>query len=116
MRSPVVYSFSHVMLFASLSTQQELSKCTDQLQIKDTDVEKLRTKIFTLENKCSKLRDYIRKLTTKCEEWEQSYEKQSQRLEKHSQQYRETRRKASEIARRYTKLANDVERRKKVSD
>lgn len=101
-------------LLCSSTTQQQLSKCNDKLSVCDTEKEKLLTKIVSMENKCSKLRDYIRKLTSKCEEWEISYEKQSERLEKHDQRHRETRKKASEIARRYQKLVNDVERRKKV--
>jgi predicted RNase H-like nuclease (RuvC/YqgF family) len=98
-----------------INAQQQLSRSNDSLQSNEAEQAQLRGKVESLENKGARLREYIRKLTAKCEEWEVSYEKQSKRIERHDEQHRETRRKASEIARRYQKLASDVEKRKTVS-
>jgi predicted RNase H-like nuclease (RuvC/YqgF family) len=108
---------SNVPFFISrvrINTQQQLTRSNDSLQSNEAEQAQLRAKVEGLENKGARLREYIRKLTAKCEEWEVSYEKQSKRIERHDEQHRETRRKASEIARRYQKLASEMGKRKTV--
>jgi chromosome segregation ATPase len=84
------------------------------LRSKESEENRLRSKIDSLDTKCSRLREYIKKLTAKCEEWELSYEQQANSMEKLQSKNLRIRERASEIANRYRKLAGVVERRNQV--
>ena len=94
--------------------QTKLDDAAAKFMSKDNEVKSMKLSMESLEKKTARLREYVRKLTTKCEEWEESYEKQSESLERLQAKNTAIRCKASQITEKYKRLADHVQRRKRM--
>jgi chromosome segregation ATPase len=92
----------------------DLEEATYKLRSKESENKSMKFTVDSLEKKTTRLREYVRKLTTKCEEWEESYEKQTLAIEKLQEKNSRMREKALQIAEKYKRLAENVQRRKRM--
>lgn len=102
-----------LIIIFRLTTKADLERVSKEQKSGNAEEKQLRSVVNSLETKCSRLRDYIKKLTKKCEEWEVSYDQQVSTIEKLQAKNLKIREKASEVAGRYHRLKEDVQKRKK---